>query len=185
MPKAIRSLIRVHLPEAERRFLTEVRDLAARLLDTIAKTLGVPAPSELDLRFHPTVEAYTRATGQPWWTAARTIDTEIDLLPHAVLLQRGILASTLLHEFVHVLADPTLAGRQLWVREGLAVVLAGEFTSQTTERGESRGQDGSACPPDADLRAPVSADAGRRAYQAAGRCVSRALSMGIRWQDLR
>jgi len=185
MPKAMESLIRVHLPEAERRFLTEVRDLATRLLDAIAKKLGVPMPAELDLRFHPTVEAYTRATGQPWWTAARTTGTRIDLLPRGVLQQRGILESTLQHEFVHVLADPLLSGRPLWVREGLAVVLAGEFTSPTTGRGESRGQDGSACPTDADVRSPQSADAWRRAYQAAGRCVSRALSTGRRWQDLR
>ena len=185
MPKAMASVIRVHLPEEDRRFLADVRAIAIRLLDAIARKLGVPAPSELDLRFHPTVEAYTRATGQPWWTAARTTGTRIDLRPRRVLQQRGILESTLQHEFVHVLADPLLSGRPLWVREGLAVVLAGEVTTQPTGRGESRGTDGSACPPDAELRAPVSADAGRRAYQAAGRCVSRALSMGIRWQDLR
>jgi hypothetical protein len=131
------------------------------------------------------VEAYTRATGQPWWTAARTTGTRIDLLPRGVLQQRGILESTLQHEFVHVLADPSLSGRPLWVREGLAAVLAGELTGQTTGRGEPRGHDGSACPPDADLRSPASADAWRRAYQAAGRCASRALSTGRRWQDLR
>jgi SpoIID/LytB domain protein len=185
MPKAKEPSIRVHLPEAERRFLTDVRDLATRLLDAIARKLGVPAPPGMDLRFHPTVEAYTRATGQPWWTAARTTGTRIDLLPLGVLQQRGILEPTLQHEFVHVLADPSLSGRPLWVREGLAMVLAGELTGQTTGRGEPRGHDGSACPPDADLRSPASADAWRRAYQAAGRCASRALSTGRRWQDLR
>jgi stage II sporulation protein D len=185
MPKAMAPLIRVHLPEEDRRFLTDVRDLATRLLDAIARKLDVPVPSEMDLRFHPTVEAYSRATGQPWWTAARTTGTRIDLLPRGVLQERGILASTLQHEFVHVLADPSLSGRPLWVREGLAVVLAGELTSQTTGRVESRGTDGAACPPDADLRTPQSADAWRRAYQAAGRCVAWALSSGRRWQDLR
>jgi hypothetical protein len=185
MPKAMTSLIRVHLPEADRRFLAEVRDLATRLLAAVATKLGVPTPAEVDLRFHPTVEAYTRATGQPWWTAARTIATRIDLLPRGVLQQRSILESTLQHEFVHVIADPVLFGRPLWVREGLAVVLAGEFTSQTTEQGKSGGRAGSACPPDAELRSPQSADTWRRAYQAAGRCVSRALSTGSRWQDLR
>jgi len=184
-PTAMTSTIRVHLPEAERRFLTDVRDLATRLLDAIARKLDVPVPSEMDLRFQPTVEAYSRATGQPWWTAARTTGTRIDLLPRGVLQERGILASTLQHEFVHVLADPSLSGRPLWVREGLAVVLADEFMSQTTGRGESRGPDGAACPPDADLRTPQSADAWRRAYQAAGRCVAWALSSGRRWQDLR
>jgi hypothetical protein len=162
-----------------------VRNLATRLLDAIARKLDVPVPSGMDLRFHPTVGAYPRATGQPRWTAARTTGTRIDLLPRGVLQERGILASTLQHEFVHVFADPSLSGRPLWVREGLAVVMADELMSQTTGRGESRGPDGSACPPDADLRAPQSADAWRRAYQAAGRCVSRALSTGRRWQELR
>ncbi len=172
MPKAMASSIRVHLPESERRFLTDVQDMATRLLDALARKLGVPAPSELDLRFHPTVEAYSRATDQPWWTAARTTGTQIDLLPLGVLQQRGILEPTLQHEFVHVLAAPVLSGRPLWVREGLAVVLAGELTAQPTGRGEPRDHYGSACPPDADLRSPTSADAWRRAYEAAGRCLS-------------
>lgn len=179
------STIRVHLPEAERRLLTDMRDLGTRLLGAIARRLDVPEPSGMDLRFHPTVEACTRATGQPWWTAARTTGTRIDLLPRGVLQERGMLASTLQHEFVHVLADPSLSGRPLWVREGLAVVLADELMSQTTGRGESRGPDGAACPPDADLRTPQSADAWRRACQAAGRCDSRVLSTGRRGQDLR
>jgi stage II sporulation protein D len=184
-PKAMESLIRVHLPEAERRFLTDVRDLATRLLDAIAKKLGMPVPSEMDLRFHPTVEAYTRATGQPWWTAARTIDTQVDLLPHGVLQQRGILESTLQHEFVHVLADPTLSGRPLWTREGLAVFLAGELAIETERSRAPTGAKAPVCPSDVALRSPASADAWRRAYRDAGRCVAWALSSGRRWQDLR
>jgi len=184
-PTAMTSTIRVHLPEAERRFLTEVRDLATRLLDAIAKKLGVPMPAELDLRFHPTVEAYSRATGQPWWTAARTTGTRIDLLPRGVLQEQGILASTLQHEFVHVLADPLLSGRPLWVREGLAVVLAGELAIETEERRAPAGAQAPVCPSEIALRSPAPAESWRRAYQSAGRCVAWALSSGRRWQDLR
>jgi len=184
-PTAMTSTIRVHLPEAERRFLTDVRDLATRLLDAIARKLDVPVPSGIDLRFHPTVEAYMRATGQPWWTAARTTGTRIDLLPRGALYQRGILESTLQHEFVHVLADPTLSGRPLWTREGLAVFLAGELGIETTERRAPAGEQAPVCPSDVALRSPASAESWRRAYQAAGRCVAWALSSGRRWQDLR
>jgi len=179
------STIRVHLPEADRRSLLEVRDLAARLLGAVAVRLGVPLPTELDLRFSPTVEAYTRATGQPWWTAARTAGTGLDLLPLGVLRDRGILESTLTHEFVHVLADPVLPGRPLWTREGLAVFLAGELAIETAGRPAPAGAKAPVCPSDVALRSPASAESWRRAYRDAGRCVAWALSSGGRWQDLR
>jgi hypothetical protein len=84
------------------------------------------------LIFHPTVEAYSRATGQPWYTAGRASGARVDLLPYPVLSGRGILESTLRHEFTHVLADGALAGRPLWVREGLAVYLAGAVVPWVT-----------------------------------------------------
>jgi stage II sporulation protein D len=183
--EAMTSTIRVHLPEADRRSLLEVRDLAARLLGAVAVRLGVPLPTELDLRFSPTVEAYTRATGQPWWTAARTAGTGLDLLPLGVLRDRGILESTLTHEFVHVLADPVLPGRPLWTREGLAVFLAGELAIETAGRPAPAGAKAPVCPSDVALRSPASAESWRRAYRDAGRCVAWALSSGGRWQDLR
>jgi hypothetical protein len=134
--------------------------------------------------FHPTVEAYTRATGQPWWTAGAARATRIDLLPRGVLVQRGILQSTLRHEIAHVLSDDVLADRPLWVREGLAAYLAGETRSVGREgRGEAvRPQN---CPSDEALRSAGSAEAWRRAYDAAGACVARALGAGVPWFDLR
>jgi hypothetical protein len=174
----------VHLPESERAQLGGVRSLAGRALREAASRLGLPLPPEVTLVFHPTVEAYTRATRQPWWTAARTNGTRIDLLPLGVLNGRGTLDSTLRHEFVHLLAEPALMGRALWIREGLAVVMAGELTGAQSEAGKPAGGR-TVCPSDADLRASRNAEAWRRAYEAAGRCVARALADGRRWQDLR
>jgi hypothetical protein len=135
--------------------------------------------------FHPTVEAFSRATGQPWWIAARTSGTRIDLLPRAVLAGRGTLGSTLRHEFVHMLTEPALKGRPLWIREGLAVVMAGEVSSPARPAGDRAGAPDLACPSDEVLRASRSADAWRRAYDSAGRCMAKALADGRRWQDLR
>jgi hypothetical protein len=118
--------------------------------------------------------------------------------------------TTLTHECVHVLTESVLAGRPLWVREGLAAVLSGEFPDHSHDSGAepARGDGppidggriggllshdtsavkpgrGSRCPSDTDLRDTTSPDTWRRAYAAAASCVSRALASGQRWQDLR
>jgi SpoIID/LytB domain protein len=182
--KAAAPEIRVTLPVAERSRLDETRRLAAAELGDLSAWLGRPAPRTLDLVFHPTVEAYTRATGQPWWTAGAARATRIDLLPRGVLVQRGVLQSTLRHEIAHVLSDDVLADRPLWVREGLAAYLAGETRGIG---GESRGESVRPrnCPSDEALRSAASAEAWRRAYDAAGACVARALGAGVPWSELR
>lgn len=177
--------LRVTLPEGEREARGATRSLAVRLLQDVARRLGLPEPADVELVFHPTVEAYTRATGQPWWTAGRTTGSRVDLLPRAVLASRSILEPTLRHEFTHVLADRTLAGRPLWVREGLAVHLAGEANRTAGRTSAGSAAAAQACPSDASLRSPGSAEAMRRAYDAAGACVARALEAGVAWQDLR
>ena len=177
--------VRITLPEGERENLGDVKALAADAVRDLAAWLGRPEPPVIDIVFHPTVEAYTRATGQPWWTAGASRDTRIDVLPRRVLASRGILLPTLRHEITHVLADPVLAGRPLWVREGLAVYLAGEAPQTDGRPGGGAAAGTPACPPDEALRSPGSADALRRAYDAAGACVARALQAGVRWQNLR
>ena len=170
--------VRVTLPEADARWRRDVQEAAVQAAARVAARLGLAPAGLIDIRVHPTVEAYARATGQPWWTAARTVGTTIDLVPLSALRERGTLEPTLAHEFVHILADPTLADRPLWVREGLAVVIAGELAG-----GEAPAS--APCPSDEVLRAPRDGSASRAAYQAAGRCVERALAAGRRWQDLR
>jgi len=90
-----------------------------------------------------------------------------------------------------VLADERLKGRPLWVREGLAIVQAGELASGATAGHAGRGTKmpagarDVACPTDADFGDAASPEAWRRVYEAAGSCVARALAAGTRWQDLR
>ena len=100
--------------------------LAARARDDLARQLGTPAPDRLVLRFHPTVEAYQRATGQAWYTAGATVGEEIHFVPLTVLRERGVLERTIRHEIVHRLTAEPLASRPLWVREGVAIYFAGE-----------------------------------------------------------
>jgi predicted small integral membrane protein len=138
----------------------------------------------VELRFHPTVEAYGRATGLPWWTAARTLGTRVDLLPLETLKGRGLLRSTLTHELVHVVADAQLVDRPLWVREGLAVAIAARVEDGAGQAAPAGQATPHTCPADADFRDPHSSDAWRKAYIAAGQCVAERLAAGVRWQDL-
>jgi hypothetical protein len=146
----------------------------------LAGKLGVAEPAELEVRFHPTVDAYVRATGQPWWTSARTEGTRVDVLPLQVLRTRGTLEPTLRHELVHVLTEDALKARPLWVREGLAQVMAGEAPSAPPKAGAE-----AACPTEAELRDATSADAWRTAYLRAARCVATALGKGQSWREIR
>jgi hypothetical protein len=139
----------------------------------------VPEPADLALTVHPTIESFGRATGQPWWIAAATVDRSIDLLPLTALRQRGILETTLRHEVAHVVLEPALASRPMWVREGLAE----HFGNPQTAPGRAGSRP--ACPTDAELLRPVSAGAQREAYARAVACVRRALDAGTRWSEIR
>jgi SpoIID/LytB domain protein len=170
--------LRVVLPEAARHQLPEIRAMLEAELARLSTTLGVPPPASMDVVFHPTVESYRRATSLPWWTAACTRGTRVDLQPLSVLTKRGTVVPTLRHELVHVLVDDVLRDRPLWVREGLALVTAGEIPVAAGERRAPP------CPSDAELRSVADARSWREAYAAAGRCVANALARGRSWRNL-
>ncbi|MEI6668903.1 MAG: SpoIID/LytB domain-containing protein [Acidobacteriota bacterium] len=183
--------VRVVLPEGDGDRLDAARTIVERAAVAMTVRLGVPMPPDVVVRFYPTVEAYVRATRQPWWTAARTTGTHVEVLPFDVLRKRGTLELTLRHELVHVLADRFLGGRPLWVREGVATVMAGEWAPGpdldagapgAVARNEGRR---AACPSDADFAGAASPEAWRRVYEAAGSCVSHAMAAGAPWRDLR
>jgi hypothetical protein len=127
---------------------------------------------------HPSVEAFGRATGQPWWVAGASEGANIDLLPLAILRQQGQLERTIRHEVAHVLLDRALAGRPLWVREGAAFYFADPpgATDAPTRGG---------CPSDEEFLRPLSAGAHRSAYARAATCFSRAMAQGRRWTDVK
>jgi len=164
------------LPAADRPEEDAIRRLVSRKRDALAGALGVVAPVNLSFRFHPTVESYQRETGQPWFTAAATRGTDVQLLPLAALRQRGILETTIAHELAHVLVEPVLAGRPLWVLEGTAAHFAGEAAAS-----EASG----ACPSDQEFMKPATPESLKQAYRRAAACVERQLRAGTPWRELR
>ncbi|MBE3097674.1 MAG: SpoIID/LytB domain-containing protein, partial [Planctomycetes bacterium] len=177
-PAAGRSDFRilVALPAGEEGERSRVADLAGRAAEEIARKAGVVPPAVIRLEFHATVEAYQRTTGQPWWTAASTRDTHIDLLSVSVLRRRGILERTVRHEIAHVLTAPWLGGRPRWVTEGAAIFFSGETPARA---------DQTACPTDDDLGHSRSPEALRSAYARAAACFARAMAAGRPWDSIR
>ena len=81
----------------------------------------------LDIRLNESTGDFTARTGQPWWAAAATKGTRIELQPLALLKRRGLLATTLRHELAHVFIDAVSRDRApRWLEEGFAIHLAGE-----------------------------------------------------------
>jgi stage II sporulation protein D len=177
----------ISLPAGDEGEREVIHDLAVRARDAVAATLGVAAPSRIVLRFHPTVESYQRATGQPWFTTAATRDAEVQFVPLTVLRAQGLLERTVRHELVHVLTEPALAGRPLWVREGAASYFSGErpgLAGVAPERGAtSRARP--SCPTDRELHDPVSRGALGLAYDRAAACFANQIESGKAWREIR
>lgn len=182
-PAASDSNLRIALPptaEPERAGLTEY---VRRALDGLVRATGRQAPDRIEIVFHPSAASFQRETREPWWSAARTRGTRVDLLPPAVLRARGTLETTLRHELAHVLTAPVLGDRPEWVREGVAMYFAGEPppASLLDEDGRPRRV---RCPSDDDLRRPPSPATARQAYARAAACVAREIQSGTAWSEI-
>ena len=167
------------LPASEESERAEIMQLIRSARDQIAAKAGVAVPASIRVTVHPTVEAFGRATGQPWWVSGATEGSNVDLVPIAMLRQRAQLERTIRHELAHVLVDSALAGRPLWVREGAAQYFASPADAITGSL--SRG----GCPADFEFLRPLSAGAHRSAYARAETCFRRALAGGRSWREVR
>jgi stage II sporulation protein D len=166
--------------EPERAALTSfVEEAVARL----SRATALPPPPELRVVVHPSSQSFQRETGEPWWSAARTRGSRVDLVPIAVLRTRGTLETTLKHELAHVMTEPVLTAAPRWVKEGVAMYFAGEPPPASLLDGEMPRR--VKCPTDDELSRPVSAATAREAYGRAAACVARALAEGKQWRRLR
>ncbi|MBI3493790.1 MAG: SpoIID/LytB domain-containing protein [Acidobacteria bacterium] len=169
----------VSLPDDDEGEHDAILQQTTRARDELARTLGVPAPATLTLRFHPTTDEYEQATGRPWFTSGAFVDGELHLLPLAALRDRGVLEQTIRHELVHLMTEGALAGRPQWVREGAALYFADPAAAPPA--GAAR----PSCPEDNELLRPVSAGALSNAYARARACFARQIQSGKAWRDVK
>ena len=157
-----------------------------RARDELARTLDVPPPPRVSVRFQATTDDYERATGRAWFTSAAIVSGELHLLPLATLRDRGVLERTVRHELLHVMTDSALAGRPAWVREGAAIYFAGAPTiAGDVQRPPFRPDPRASCPNDNELLRPVSAGALANAYARARACFAKQMAAGKTWRDVR
>jgi len=178
----------VSLPDDDEGERAAIVRATARARDELARALGVVAPSRVTLRFHPTTDAYEKATGQPWFTSGTLVRGEIHVLPLAPLRDRGLLDRTIRHELVHLMTQTALAQRPAWVREGAAIFYAGDVPPVPTgskPRPAFKPEPRTACPQDIELLRPVSVGALSYAYARARECFAKQIAQGKSWRDIR
>lgn len=100
-----------HLEEAHRRL----------------KSLGLPVPSSVTVRCHPSATSFQRATGRGRQFLAAAVRGELHLQPISSIGSRSDFPSVLLHEMTHVaLERAARRGLPRWLNEGLAMTIAQE-----------------------------------------------------------
>jgi stage II sporulation protein D len=174
--------VMLSLPSASEPERTAFTAFLAQALGELSRAIGVSTSGQLRVVVHPSADSFRRETREPWWSAARTRGTRIDLLPLPVLRSRGTVDGVVKHELVHVLTDTRLAGRPLWVREGVAMHFAGERPPASLLDGDVPRR--VKCPSDDELSRAVSAAAAREAYARAAACVARAIAEGREWHAI-
>jgi stage II sporulation protein D (peptidoglycan lytic transglycosylase) len=111
-----------------------VLPVAEKLLADEEKNVGWDVSFRVQLKIFATMDAYRDQTGQPGWVAASTRGRVIRLQPLATLKSKGVLESTLRHEFLHLLVEEKArAGTPVWFREGLVLYLSNTSVRESTD----------------------------------------------------
>jgi len=108
--------------------LQKLESTRVNLLHRVSSAgLSISAFPTLDIFVNGTTGDFVGRTGQPWWAAAATRGTHVELQPIQILQRRGVLVTTLRHELAHAVIDSVGRGRApRWLAEGIALFFAGE-----------------------------------------------------------
>jgi len=89
---------------------------------------------KVTVRVYARTGDFTIANRVPWWVGGMLVGSEIQIQPVGVLKRKQILASTLTHEYAHlVMREITGERGPKWLQEGTAVYLAGEFSGEPSK----------------------------------------------------
>ncbi|MDQ3258603.1 MAG: SpoIID/LytB domain-containing protein [Acidobacteriota bacterium] len=112
--------------------LSVLEDVRADVLRRLAAaSVRVPAQmkaeGKIEVYVHDSTGDFVGAMGEPPWVAASVRGRRISSQPFGTLQRRGILATTLRHEYIHIIIN-ALGGNRTprWLSEGLAAYVAGE-----------------------------------------------------------
>lgn len=121
--------------ESVLRTLEEARADMSRRLCLASLTLPI---SRIEVVIYASTGDFTATTAQPSWAAAVTRGTRIELQPPEVLRRRGVLSSTLRHEYAHTVIETLGHGRTPhWLAEGLAAHFADEGEMLTRHKSKN------------------------------------------------
>lgn len=109
----------------------------ARLLSE--DVLSITVPYQIKIIIYESTPAFCQHTNVNWWKAAVSQGKTIHLQPPEILSEKGILRSTIAHEYAYFAIKEICAnGCPLWLKEGIASYIAKEgntyFDASVEER---------------------------------------------------
>jgi len=116
----------------------EIEELL-QMLEGIRRKVGVDLnyypEDKITIKIYKSTKSFMSYTDKPWWLAAIYTEGKIHIQPLAILKKRGILKTTLTHEFTHLVIDRSvgIANCPQWLNEGIAQYEAGEWNRKRTE----------------------------------------------------
>ena len=116
----------------------EIEELL-QMLEGIRRKVGVDLnyypEDKIAIKIYKSTKSFMSHTDKPWWLAAIYTEGKIHIQPLAILKKRGILKTTLTHEYTHLVIDRSVGGANCpqWLNEGIAQYEAGEWNHKKAE----------------------------------------------------
>jgi hypothetical protein len=109
----------------------------ARLLSE--QVLKTTVPYQINIIIYESTPEFCQHTNVNWWKAAVSQGKTIHLQPPEILSEKGILPSTIAHEYAYfAIKDICANGCPLWLKEGIASYIAKEGNAYYDESVEKR-----------------------------------------------
>ncbi|HVG38574.1 MAG TPA: SpoIID/LytB domain-containing protein, partial [Pyrinomonadaceae bacterium] len=120
----------------------EILEAARRSLERRAGGSAKKVWPRVEVIIYGSTSQFVDATGQPGWVGGVARGNRLQLQPLALLARRGLLETTLRHEYAHTVIETMSRGRApRWLAEGLAAHVAGEGRMLANRRAREIGRE--------------------------------------------